>query len=131
MIILTSFFYDIKSSSSANLSFKLKGRELSVMAKYTVPVDTREKEKIVGGFLTMVQLFWIIGGIGFGMLLFIMFFSITKLMPVSIFVFIIGILTTMPFTFITKDGLPLFEFLKRKRKFLKKNHRLINKRVVK
>lgn len=101
------------------------------MAKYTVPVDTREKEKIVGGFLTMVQLFWIIGGIGFGMLLFIMFFSITKLMPVSIFVFIIGILTTMPFTFITKDGLPLFEFLKRKRKFLKKNHRLINKRVVK
>lgn len=101
------------------------------MAKYTVPVDTREKEKIVGGFLTMVQLFWIIGGIGFGMLLFIIFFSITKLMPVSIFVFIIGILTTMPFTFITKDGLPLFEFLKRKRKFLKKNHRLINKRVVK
>lgn len=101
------------------------------MARYTVPVDTREKEKIVGGFLTMVQLFWIIGGIGFGMLLFILFFMTTKVLPISVFAFIIGMLTTLPFAFITKDGLPLFEFLKRKRKFLKKSHRLVNKRVVK
>lgn len=101
------------------------------MARYTVPVDTREKEKIVGGFLTMVQLFWIIGGIGFGMLLFVLFFVTTKVLPISVFAFIIGMLTTLPFAFITKDGLPLFEFLKRKRKFLKKSHRLVNKRVVK
>lgn len=102
-----------------------------LLARYTVPVDIREKEKIVGGFLTMIQLYWIIGGIGFGMLLFVLFFTVTKLMPISVFAFIIGLLSVMPFVFITKDGLPLFEFLKRKRKFLKKNHRLVNKRMVK
>lgn len=101
------------------------------MARYTVPVDTREKEKIVGGFLTMVQLFWILGGLGFGMLLFILFFTITKILPLSVFAFILGLLFVLPFVFFTKDGLPLFEFLKRKRKFLKKSHRLINKRLVK
>ena len=101
------------------------------MARYTVPVDTREKEKIVGGFLTMVQLFWIIGGVGFGMLLFIVFFLTTTVLAISVFAFIVGLLAVLPFAFITKDGLPIFEFLKRKRKFLKKSHRLINKRVVK
>lgn len=101
------------------------------MARYTVPVDTRGKEKIVGGFLTMGQLLWILGGLGFGMLLFILFFTATGILPISIFAFIVGTLAIMPFVFVTKDGLPLFEFLRRKRKFLKKSHRLVNKRVVK
>lgn len=85
--------------------------------RYTVPPDMSEKEKIVGGMLTMVQLFWILifGLMGLGV------FFIT----VNFFGVIFSGILILPFLVVgcffalyKKNHLTLFKYLK-----LKRNHR--------
>lgn len=90
----------------------------------TLPV-TSEKEKIVGGVLNINQLFWLIGGAVFGL---IMFFSVYKLSTtLGAILLIFGILSSTPFIFYKpKEGLTLFRYLFLKRKFKKKTKKLMN-----
>ena len=39
------------------------------MASYNIPPDTSAKEKIIGGFLSIAQLMWVLIGIAFGCLI--------------------------------------------------------------
>lgn len=95
---------------------------------YQVPPDMKEKEKIIGGLLTLQQFYWILGGTGLGAFLFISSYVILKVGALSIFLGILGIASGVPFAIVKKHELPLFTYLNRKRQFKKKEKKLINKR---
>lgn len=95
---------------------------------YQVPPDMKEKEKIIGGLLTLQQFYWILGGGGLGAFLFISTYLITKIGGLAIFLGILGMASGLPFALIKKHELPLFTYLRRKRQFKKKEKKLINKR---
>ncbi|AMN30962.1 hypothetical protein BFS06_12180 [Clostridium perfringens] len=95
---------------------------------YTIPPDIKEKEKIIGGVLTLQQFYWVLGGAGLGAILFILTFTITKMGGLAIFLALLGIASGLPFAFLKKEDLPLYVYLNRKRKFNKKTKKLINKR---
>lgn len=92
------------------------------MRSYGVPPDINEKEKVVGGFLNINQLFWAIGGLGVGAVMFLIAYPfIGKL---SLFVGAIFSLSGVPFALIKIHDLTMFEYLKRKRQFNRKNQLL-------
>lgn len=93
--------------------------------RYTVPPDMSEKEKVVGGLLTMTQMFWVIafGLVGAGVFLFI--FSVAG--P------ILGLIMALPFftmggvfALYKKENLTLFGYLNLKRKHKKKQKEIIH-----
>jgi len=97
------------------------------MSQYFVPPDTNEKEKIVGGVLTGGQLIWILIGLGLGAgFAFITFplFGNTSII-LGLFFLPIGLV----FAFAKKKGLPLYEYLTRRRKHKKKTKKLPNLRI--
>lgn len=94
------------------------------MRNYQFPPEANEKEKIIGGFMTNVQLVIIVVGILFGLLVGGLLAFVIKG-----FAFIPGILVAsigLPFAFYTKNGLPLHILIKRKRKFNSKTKVLPN-----
>lgn len=95
---------------------------------YQVPPDMKEKEKIIGGLLTLQQFYWILGGGGLGALLLISCYVLTKIGILAILLGVLGILSSMPFAFLKKHELPLFTYIRRKRQFKKKTKKLINMR---
>lgn len=98
------------------------------MRSYTVPPDMKEKEKIIGGVININQFFWLLGGFVLGAVLFIVSFLITKSAIFSIILALIGAIASTPFAFYKKLDLPLYTYLKRKREFKNKTHKLINQR---
>jgi len=64
---------------------------------HSMPPDTREKEKIVGGILEMGQLLWLIGGAGMGAVMVLATFKILGL--ASLLLFIPFFLVSLPFAF--------------------------------
>lgn len=99
------------------------------MAKiYSVPADVREKEKIIGGLLTIGQGAWLMGGFVLGLGSFAGTYLLTKFVPLAIMTGFPVALTGVPFAFFKKNGVPLPTYIVRKIKFNKKNHHLINKR---
>ena len=95
---------------------------------YQVPPDMKEKEKIIGGLLTLQQFYWILGGTGLGAVLFIATYVLTHIGFLAIMLGILGIASGVPFAIVKKNDLPLFTYLSRKRQFKKKEKKLINKR---
>ena len=93
---------------------------------YHVSADTSEKEKVVGGILTMAQGLWLAGGfVIFGGT----FMLLQKILPIVIavpFALVPGLAFGLPFAFYKKEGLPLRTYLILKKKFEKKSKYLIN-----
>lgn len=97
---------------------------------YNVPADVREKEKIIGGILTMAQGMWLMGGFVLGLGAFAGVYVLTRAVPLALIVGLPNACLGMPFAFIKKNGVPLPTYLFRKYKFNKKSHKLINRREV-
>jgi hypothetical protein len=87
-----------------------------------------EKEKVIGGILNLNQFFWILAGLVLGASVFALFFSLTRLGGLSLFIGAIFCLSGIPFAIYKKKGLTLYEYLTRKRKFKKKVKKLPNQR---
>lgn len=93
---------------------------------YKVSADTSEKEKIIGGVLTLAQGAWcaagllIIGGL--------FFLLITVLPPVAALILAAppGIAVGLLFAFYRKEDLPLLTYLLCKRRFRRKSKKLPN-----
>jgi hypothetical protein len=98
------------------------------MRVYTVPPDMKEKEKIIGGILNINQFFWILGGLVLGASVFALTFTLTKMGGFSLTLGGLFCLTGVPFALYKKNGLTLFQYITRKRKFKKKVKHLPNKR---
>lgn len=96
------------------------------MHEYQTPSDTQEKEKVIGGLLTMAQGVWIGLGLVAGLFGFVLFLSITKVLGVGIFVLILNLGLFTPFAFIKKRDLTLFQYVKLRAKKLKQNPILLN-----
>lgn len=93
---------------------------------YKVSADTSEKEKIIGGVLTLEQgIYLAVGGLmstGF-------FLSLMKVMPAMVALFVAtvpGAVFGLAFAFYQVEQLPLMSYLIYKRKFSKKSDYLIN-----
>jgi len=97
----------------------------SHMRMYTVPPDTKEKEKVIGGILNINQFFWILSGLVLGALVFASLFHVIGGTPALIVGFVFCF-TGVPFAFYKKKGLTLYQYLKWKRKFKKKTKKLPN-----
>lgn len=95
---------------------------------YTVPADVREKEKIIGGMLTLSQGAWLMGGFILGLGSFAGVYILTNMVPLAIIALLPTACTGIPFAFFKKNGVPLPIYIVRKVKFNKKSHKLINKR---
>lgn len=93
---------------------------------YKVSADTSEKEKIIGGVLTLAQGAWcaagllIIGGL--------FFLLITVLPPTAALILAAppGVAVGVLFAFYRKEGLPLLTYLLYQRSFHRKSKRLPN-----
>lgn len=96
------------------------------MRSYTIPPNTNEKEKIIGGILNINQFFWVLGGLLIGGAMFALTFGIFgKFSLVIGFVFC---LSGLPFVLYKKNDLTLFQYITLKNKFNKKVKHLPNKR---
>lgn len=95
---------------------------------YQIPADVKEKEKVIGGVLTLIQFFWILGGLVFGLLLLVLVLGITGSLIAGAFFLLLGLIASLPFAFYTKKNMPLFKYLKLKRKLKKKTVVLVNRR---
>lgn len=95
---------------------------------YNVPADVREKEKIIGGLLTIGQFCWIVGGFVLGLASLAGIYLITKSFILAGPIGIMFACSGLPFAFYKKNGVDLPVYLVRKARFKKKNHKLINKR---
>jgi hypothetical protein len=98
------------------------------MQQYIVPPDMKEKEKIVGGVLTIYQFAWLGLGLLIAGLIFITLFSAMNLYGLIIAV-PIGSAVGLPFAFYEKEELTLFRYIYLKLKFRKKTKALPNKRA--
>ena len=97
------------------------------MRSYQTLPDISEKEKIVGGLLNINQLFWLIGGVILGGIMFIFTYKLN--VKFGGFLLLVGILSSVPFVFIKPKGLTFFRYLLLKYKFKKKTKKLPNLRV--
>lgn len=97
---------------------------------YNVPADVREKEKIIGGLLTLSQGAWLMGGFILGLGSFAGVYLLTKIVPLAIIAGLPTACTGVPFAFFKKNGVALPTYIVRKYKFNKKSHKLMNKRDV-
>ncbi|WP_442638136.1 PrgI family protein [Rossellomorea marisflavi] len=98
------------------------------MRMYQVPPDTREKEKVIGGLFDWNQFFWFLAGAGIGIGLFFIVITVTGLPILAGILGLIGISTTLPFVFVKKKDLTLYQYLTFKRKLKKQTGHLINRR---
>lgn len=100
------------------------------MAKvYRIPPDTSEQEKAIGGILTFIQFFWLLGGAVLGIMTYLLMYLMFRSHFVGIFFALIVASSGLPFAFYKKKEMTLFEYLKKKSKFKKKSKKLINRRV--
>lgn len=93
---------------------------------YKVSADTSEKEKIIGGVLTLSQGAWLALGL---LMIGGMFITLSRLLPpVAALILAMppGILTGTLFAFYRKEQLPLLTYLLYRRAFRYKTKKLIN-----
>lgn len=92
-------------------------------AKYVVPPDVRDDEKIVGGIFTKSQFIFLILGFVGGMALTILLYSMTKNFVIAAFGLIIGLTIAVPFAVIkirSAGDMELFKYLVKKWKYKKR-----------
>ncbi len=93
---------------------------------YHVSADTSEKEKVVGGVLTMAQGLWLAGGFLIFGAIFLLLQNFLPLAFAVFFALIPGLGFGGAFAFYKKQGIPLFTYLTLKKKFEKKTKHLLN-----
>lgn len=94
--------------------------------RYKMSADTSEKEKIVGGILTLTQTLWL--AVGFVMIIGL-FILLSKVLPPVVALALAlppGLLVAFPFAFYKKEGLALSEYIRLNHKFKKKSKILVN-----
>lgn len=96
---------------------------------YVVPADVREKEKIIGGILTIGQFGWCIGGFLIGLASFAGTFLLVRNLTISAMVGLPLVFSGLPFAFYKKRNVPLPIYIMRKFQFKSKNHKLPNQRT--
>lgn len=96
------------------------------MRLYRVSTDTSEKEKVIGGLLTMGQGLWL--GLGLALIMGITFLLANVIGP--LFAFIIGLIVGVGvgggFAFLKIRGLPLATYIRMRLRFNKVSKFLIN-----
>ena len=95
---------------------------------YEIPPSTSEEEKAIGGVLTFVQFFWLLGGAVLGVFGYMLIYLVVRIQILAIIPSIAIALSGVPFAFIKRHDMPLFTYLITKIKFDKKNKKLINRR---
>lgn len=90
------------------------------MGRYVVPPNLKEKEKIIGGILNMNQFLWIVAGLVLGGIIFIGLFIATSSLAFSGVIGFLFILSGTPFALYKKNGLTLYEYIVRNRRFKRK-----------
>lgn len=98
--------------------------------QWNVPPDTSQKEKIVGGLLTAGQLVWMILGLGIAALLAVILVPVMKIVGLVV-ALVIGIGFGVFFCFYKKHDIPIFTYLRLKRKHATKTSKLPNKQTKK
>lgn len=98
------------------------------MRIYSVPPDTREKEKIIGGLLNINQFLWLLGGLVLGAVFFAVVYKLTGFVGLSAFIGILFASAGLPFAFYKKKEYTLYQYLYYKHKFKKKTKKLPNAR---
>ena len=96
------------------------------MERRSVPPDTSEREKIIGGLLDIHQLCWLAGGVLILGVVPCILMKDTIGVPGLILFLIIGLAFGASFAFVKIKGLPLFSYLKYKMKFKKSIHIFTN-----
>lgn len=99
--------------------------------RYEIPPNDNESEKPIGGVLTFVQFFWLLGGAVLGVLSYLGLFALTNLQIISIIPALAVCLSGVPFAFFKKYNMSLATYLITKKKFKKKSKQLINRRIPK
>ena len=87
-----------------------------------------EKEKVIGGILNINQFFWILAGLVVGASVFGIIFTLTKIGGLALALGGLFCLSGAPFALYKKNGLTLYQYIVRKRKFNKKIKKLPNQR---
>lgn len=95
---------------------------------YAVPPDMKEKEKIIGGVLNLNQFLWLVSGFVSGIILCLIIWALTGIGFLSILIALINVGAVLPFVFYKKQGLPLWNYIQRKKAFDRKSKKLINRR---
>jgi len=98
------------------------------MMTYIVPPDMKEREKIVGGVLTIAQFAWLLGGFIIGGLIFILLYTPAGGVIAMLVGLPIAAALGLPFAFYKKNELTLFQYLWLKHIFNSKAKRLPNTR---
>lgn len=93
---------------------------------YKIPPDVKEKEKVIGGMLTLVQFFWLLGGLGGGLFMFVIVWLVTTNLFLGLFFLALGLGVAAPFAFYKKKDLSFYQYLKYKRQLAKRNVYLPN-----
>lgn len=93
---------------------------------YKVSADTSEKEKVIGGVLTLAQGLWVALGLVIIFALFMLFSQILPWVLALILAAPPGLAVGGIFAFKKKEGLPYMTYLLLKRKYEKKTKYLIN-----
>ncbi len=90
---------------------------------FSVPPDSKEKEKLVGGYLTLPQFGWLILGFVIGMGIFLMFYKALPILGIiigaSVFLGIGG-----TFAFYKKEGETFFRYLVLSKRYRNKTKHL-------
>lgn len=96
------------------------------MNMHRMPPDVRDKERIFGGVLNLTQAAFL--GVGFilGLGVFALFQGMLGFLPLSVIGFLGSFMVGIVFAFYQKHGLMFHVYLLRKRKFKKKNKKLLN-----
>lgn len=100
------------------------------MNKYSIPTDMSETEKIIGGVLTLVQLFWIILGVAIGALGYFLTYKIIGVIAGGLLALVLST-TGFPFAFyhvFAKNELTFFQMLRLRIKHKRKIKKLKNYR---
>ena len=95
---------------------------------YTVPADVREREKIIGGILSMAQFVWVIAGFLVGLASLSGVYLLTRTFVLAAPIGIMFACSGLPFAFYKKNGVEWPVYIKRKIQHSRKTHKLINKR---
>lgn len=101
------------------------------MRLYTLPPDTQEEEKTIGGLITMKQFFWLIGGFISALAVAVVVGILTGSVVISMLYAIVTFALSTPFAFYKKYDMDLYSYLKLKIGHLNKTHQMVNKRNVK
>lgn len=95
---------------------------------YKIPPEVAEREKVIGGFLDLGQIIWLVIGLAIAALTFISTFAIFGSKG-SLFISLFPIGVSLIFVFYKKEGLSYFTYLRYNWKHNQKTHYLPNVRT--